>query len=409
MTTESILPKLASAREAARALPDLRAHFSSFLTSDPERLHFCAHSHHPWPDVTRAAQLRAWEDAAQHIDAKWEGVFGELLPRVQRGIAQHLGLSVPDRIAFAPNTHEFLARLFTCLDARPGQAVRVLTTDAEFHSASRQFARWEEAGLVEVERVSAQPFGDFEQRLGEAIARGGHDLVLFSHVHFDSGYVTRSLAELVSAVPDERTLVVVDGYHGFLALPTDLSAIEGRAFYVSGGYKYAMSGEGVCFLHCPDGYAERPLDTGWFAAFGELADPPSPGAVPYSKGGWRLWGATFDPSALYRIAAVFDWLDELGLDAAAIHARVSTLQCALLAELLELDHPAFRAEQLLPGPEAPDRGHFLTFRSSEAGAHQAWLSERKVVTDHRADRLRLGVGVYHTHEEIEALGRRLRG
>ena len=47
------------------------------------------------------------------------------------------------------------------------------------------------------------------------------------------------------------TVVAIDGYHGFMAVPTDLSRIAGRAFYLAGGYKYAMAGEGVCFLHCP--------------------------------------------------------------------------------------------------------------------------------------------------------------
>ena len=34
------------------------------LGADPDRLHFAAHSHHLWPDATRAAADRAWLDAA---------------------------------------------------------------------------------------------------------------------------------------------------------------------------------------------------------------------------------------------------------------------------------------------------------------------------------------------------------
>jgi hypothetical protein len=40
----------------------------------------------------------------------------------------------------------------------------------------------------------------------------------------------------VGTVADEEALVVIDGYHGFLALPTDLSKIEDRVFYLAGGY-----------------------------------------------------------------------------------------------------------------------------------------------------------------------------
>ena len=61
--------------------------------------------------------------------------------------------------------------------------------------------------------------------------------------------------------------MVVDGYHGFMATPTDLSAVADRIFYVSGGYKYAMSGECCAFLHAPPGFGDRPRITGWFAEF----------------------------------------------------------------------------------------------------------------------------------------------
>lgn len=66
---------------------DLRPHFSRFLGSDPHRLHVAAHSHHPWPDVTRDAQLAAWDLAAGRIDGKWEEVLGPLWQRLQQRIA----------------------------------------------------------------------------------------------------------------------------------------------------------------------------------------------------------------------------------------------------------------------------------------------------------------------------------
>ena len=61
--------------------PDLdatRAGFSRFLGSKPDRLHVAAHSHHPWPDVSFEAQQRAWLDAAELIDQKWDRVLGEV-------------------------------------------------------------------------------------------------------------------------------------------------------------------------------------------------------------------------------------------------------------------------------------------------------------------------------------------
>ena len=87
-----------------------------------------------------------------------------------------------------------------------------------------------------------------------------------------------------------------------MATPTDLSRVADRVFYMAGGYKYAMAGEGACFLHAPPDFCPRPVVTGWFAEFGDLSGPP--GGVRYRRDGGRFWGATFDCSALYRFNAV---------------------------------------------------------------------------------------------------------
>ncbi|HZD63589.1 MAG TPA: aminotransferase, partial [Xanthobacteraceae bacterium] len=61
---------------------------------------------------------------------------------MQRGIAATLALPDPTTIAFAPNTHDFLRRLLSALP--PGKRARILTSDSEFHSFTRQIARLEE-------------------------------------------------------------------------------------------------------------------------------------------------------------------------------------------------------------------------------------------------------------------------
>jgi kynureninase len=376
------------------------AHFSRFLGAAPGRLHMAAHSHHPWPDVTFEAQQQAWLDAARLMDDKWDEIFGSLLPEAAAHITRRLGLSDPEAIAFAPSTHALVMRLLSCLTA----PLRILTTDAEFHSFARQAARLEEDGLATVERIPAEPFGSFPERFAAAAGRGGHDLVYLSHVFFNSGYVVPDLAALVDAVPDAEPLVVIDGYHGFMALPTDLAAIEGRAFYVAGGYKYAMAGEGACFAHCPPGYAERPRDTGWFAGFAQLSSGSS-GKVAYAPGGARLLGGTLDPTGLYRFNAVQRWLNDLGVTVADIHAHVRRLQDRFLAAG---PHP-----ELLPPADpraaeaAGERGHFLTFRLPDAAAVHAALHAAGVITDYRDDRLRIGFGLYHDEADIDELLRRL--
>jgi kynureninase len=388
--------------------PSLADAFTRFLGSDPDRIHAAAHSHHPWPDVTLAAHRQAWIDAAAHHDAKWEVVMGAVLPAARAHIAGLLTLPDPASVAVATNTHELVLRILSCLPV----PARVLTTDAEFHSFTRQSRRLVEAGQVVLDVVAAEPFESFGPRLAGAAARGGHDLVFVSHVLFSSGYVVDDLAEVCAAVASPETFVVIDGYHAFMAMPVDLSAIADRAFYLAGGYKYAMAGEGACFLHCPPGYGLRPVNTGWFAAFEDLEAPGgSPGehVVGYPPEGMRFMGSTFDPSAWYRFNAVQDWLAGLGVTPADIHAHVRGLQQHLLDRLDALDLLDLGRRTLLPQPDAPDRGNFLSFRTGRAPQLQARLLAAGIVTDHRADRLRVGLGVYHDEAVVDRLVDRLTG
>src|SRR5512137_2957349 len=98
-----------------RGMLDLRAHFSRFLGADPGRLHFAAHSHHPWPDATRDAQIEAWDAAARLQDGKWGEMLGPVLAETQALIAAQLGLPDPATLVFAPNTHEFVVRILSSL------------------------------------------------------------------------------------------------------------------------------------------------------------------------------------------------------------------------------------------------------------------------------------------------------
>ncbi len=380
-----------------------KSHFARFLAADPQRLHFAAHSHHAWPDVTFEAQQRCWLDTARLADGKWEAIFGETLPAAQRNVARILQLSDPGSIAFGPNTHGFLLRLLSLFPAdRP---VRILTTDGEFHSFTRQVRRLEEDGLATATRVSVEPFADFPARLADEARRGGYDMLYVSQVFFNSGYAITDLEALAAATAGDAILVI-DGYHGFMALPTDLSRIAGRAFYLAGGYKYAMAGEGVCFLHAPPGIGARPRDTGWFAGFGAL-ETAEDGAVGYGRDGSRFLGATFDPVGLYRLVAVMEWLVGLGLTVADIHAHAHALQQRFIDRLTSLDLRRLHPGQFVLPLSQPRRGNFLTFRTAEAGSLQRRLLDAGIVTDSRADRLRFGFGLYHDPDDVDRLCERL--
>jgi selenocysteine lyase/cysteine desulfurase len=198
---------------------------------------------------------------------------------------------------------------------------------------------------------------------------------------------------LVEAVPSPDTFVVIDGYHGFMARPTDLSAVAGRLFYLAGGYKYAMAGEGCCFLHCPPGYGPRPRDTGWFADFGALAGPRGT-SVGYPEDGGRFLGATFDPSGLYRLAAVFDWLTREKITVEQIHLHARALMKRFLDGLKAMQiKPMSVSDLVIPFGSKAEHGNFLTFRTPRAAEIEARLASVHVHCDHRGDRLRFGFGI----------------
>jgi selenocysteine lyase/cysteine desulfurase len=378
-----------------------KALFSRSLAADPGRLHFAAHSHHLWPDASFAGQVECWEDAARLADRKWDKVMGEVWPEAQRHVAAELGTGMPDAVVFASNTHDFLIRLAAAAPRADPRRLKVLMSDGEFHSARRQFARWAEDGWLELETVAAEPFGDFTERFLAAARAGGHDLILVSQVLFGSGRRFDGVDDLAALARPDGPWAVIDGYHAFMAIPQPLAGGEdarSSAFYLGGGYKYAMAGEGCAFLHAPPGFGPRPPVTGWFAEFEDLSLPA--GMVGYASDAMRFMGATFDPSALYRFNAVRRMLADNGLATGQVSAHVDRLQ-RLLVEAAA-DTPLGKAELLNPVDGHP-HARFLAFRSPHAMRWHGELMAGNCITDVRGDVLRIGLGLYHDESDIDAL------
>ncbi|MCP3729442.1 cysteine desulfurase [Sphingomonas sp. MG17] len=366
--------------------------FQRSLAAAPDRLHFAAHSHHLWPDASWLGHQAAWQDAARLADHKWGRVMEAIWPVAQRHVSDELRLPDPSTVVFAGNTHDLILRI---VSARVEHPLRVLTSDGEFHSFRRQSQRWIESGRIALDTV---PTGErFTERFLAAARSGRHDLIFVSQVMFGSGEVFTALADLAALADPKGPWIVIDGYHGFTAMENDLSAVADRVFYLAGGYKYAMAGEGAAFLHCPPGFGQRPEITGWYAEFAGLEAPP--GQIGYATNAMRFMGSTFDPSGLYRFVAVRDMLADEGLTTAAINAHIAPLREQLLAGLTGT--PLADAELLNPGGDP--RARFLAFRSTQAAAWKAALDAQEIVTDVRGEVLRIGFGLYHDVRDVRRL------
>lgn len=373
--------------------------FSKSLNAAPDRLHMAAHSHHLWPDAAYAGQMQAFEDAARLADDKWDHIFGNVYPAAQRHIAQALSLPNPETLVFSPNTHNLIVGLVSALETRP---IKMLTTDGEFHSLTRQRLRWQESGRVVADIIPVHPAETFDARFLAAAKAAEYDIIFTSHVFFNSGHIFGDIAELSKLAKPEGPWVVIDGYHGFMAVPTDLSAVADKIFYLSGGYKYAMAGEGCCFMHAPPGFAPRPEITGWYAAFGDLVAPPK-GGVGYSRDGGRFLGATFDPSGLYRFNAVRDMLGEEGLDVSVMSHYVGGLQTQLASAIKNGEAGPLSFARCLNNISADYSARFLALEHEEAQNWKAALHRHNIITDVRGNVLRIGLGLYHDAADIQRL------
>lgn len=374
--------------------------YSRFIKAHPDTLHFACHSHHYWPDVSREAHLQYWDDCSQYVDDKWAYIFSKKIPQAQKLIAQVLNTTHPDQIVFAPNTHEFVMRLLSSLDWT--KKVRILTTDSEFYSFDRQINRLQELGNFEVVKVPTLPFHDFHERFEKELQDPKTwDLVFISQVFFNSGLVA-DVERLVKAAPTSP-LFVIDGYHGFMAVPTSLKSIQDRAFYLAGSYKYAQGGEGACFLYVPPSTRHRPFYTGWFAELSHLEAVGSD--VGYPTDALQYAGSTMDFSALYRLIAVLELFQKEALTPEKIHRWIQTNQKAFLVALEKINHPKIKKENLI-AEDLNHHGHFLTFNLKNQDETNEMVKELKalsVITDSRGSRLRFGFGLYHDVQDMDLI------
>ncbi|HEY0840563.1 MAG TPA: aminotransferase class V-fold PLP-dependent enzyme, partial [Vulgatibacter sp.] len=359
-----------------------------------------------WPDVSREAQLRAFDDAAAFVDDKWSRAVDGVVERVARGVADRLGFGAGDAgsLVFGQNTHELAFRLLSCwpFDSR----TRIVTTTGEFHSLDRQLRRVQEAG-VRVDWVDASRREGLEERIAAAI-EPGTSLVALSAVLFEDGWVLRDLETIAAKASEVGAALLVDAYHAFNVVPLPLASLPGEVYVVAGGYKYAQFGEACCFLRVPPGSTRTPLQTGWFADFADLAQPRGLGARPvgFGAGASRFRGSTFDATPFYRAAAVLDHFESHGLDVQTLRAISLRQTRRILDRLAALDSAGAGLVPVSPDDDAR-RGGFVAVRFARPQRLVDAARAAGVFVDARGDIVRLGPAPYLLDDELDEGVRRL--
>lgn len=375
----------------------LAPHYSRFDVGG-DRILLSGHSHQAWPDVAEDGLLECFADAATAVDEKW-ALAEAKAEQVRGGYRRFLGDPDGD-VALGPNTHELVVKLLSALDVRARP--RVVTTDGEFHSLRRQLDRFAEEGL-EVVRVPAEPVATLAERLAAAVddrtAMVGASAVLFM-----TAQVVPGLAAVSEACERHGAELLVDAYHALGTVPFRIHELGlASAWVTGGGYKYLQLGEGNAFLRIPPhGRDVRPAITGWFAEFDLLtAERDDPHHVAYGAPASRFASGTYDPASAYRGARVLRFFDEQGLTPELLH-RSYQHQLGVLADAFDrLDLPADVIDR--------DRslaidglGGFLSLVTPAAAEIRERCAARGVLTDSRADRLRVGPAPYLSDRQLQA-------
>jgi kynureninase len=378
----------------------LAAHYSRFRVAD--RLLFTGHSHQAWPDVAYDAQQRAWLDAAELVDDKWDRAM-EVAARVRTHWARLLG-DDEGEVALGQNTHELVTRLLSALPLR--ERPLLVTSDGEFHTIRRQLARLAEESVAVV-TVAARPADGLAERLAGAVT-DRTACVLVSSVLFETAEIVPGLDRLAAACDRHGTALLVDAYHHIGVVPFNVGAMGlQRAYVTGGGYKYCQLGEGNGFLRVPPGTRARPVLTGWFAEFEHLEETDGRSRVEYAPGAGAFMGATYDPTAHYRAEAVFDFHARQGLTPERLR-EISRHQVGLLMREFERLDAAPAVAHIEPIPD-DRRAGFLAIRTPRARAICSALRQRGVLTDYRGDVLRIGPAPYVSDTQIRDAITRLGG
>lgn len=363
--------------------------YTKFLKGHEGKIHLSAHSHYFWPDSAFSAYEDYWTLSANESDHKWNTIFSKEIPQAQARISSILNFSNPQRISFAPNTQELTARLISSFYFK--DKINFLTTSSELHSFSRQIKRLSEEKEFDVTYIDNEK-DDFEKSFLNAIS-DATNFIFLSHVFYNSGKkISLDFIKKIIKKKHRDSILMIDGYHGFCAVQTDLSEIIEDIYYISGCYKYAQAGEGLCFMTVPMNCRLRPLNTGWFASFSELEDPKS--EVTYDNTGYRFASSTLDFSTLFKFNRIWDEFDK---------ENVSYLDIISHSKKMMDQFMSNEAIDFLVDNKLDTIGLFLTYDFKDLTKSikiQEILEKNFILIDRRSTRIRFSFGFYIDESDV---------
>jgi kynureninase len=354
--------------------------FSRVLSQWRDRIYLANHSLGRPLDATDddvREGLAAWY---ARMGGAWEPWFDEMRAFRTR-LAALMGAERPDCVVPKTSAGQGLRAILNTCDT----VARVVATHGEFDSLDVILREYARRGRITLTLVEPDDLA--------AALQGPADLVVVSHVMFNTGRCVTDLRDIVARTHRAGGRVLLDLYHSLGVLPVDVRALD-VDFAVGGSYKYLRGGPGACFLYLAPRHLDgrlRTLDIGWFAKREPFSyrrpDPPE-----WAEGGDAFLESTPPVLPLYQARAGQVFTRAIGV--ARLRAYSLDRQRRLLRAL------ASRGVDAVGGTE--DRGAFLIVVDEQAEAWADALDERGVVTDARGQCLRLCPDLLTTEAEIAA-------
>jgi kynureninase len=335
--------------------------------------------------------LSLWHE---HGASAWYGPWWEALGRLRAQCARVIGAD-PDEIALFPSITAALTAVSSAFSYRDRPEVVLSTLD--FPTTTYQWLAKERLGVRPVLLRSRDDLVVPIDAYAAAVDRQT-ELVVASHVYFQSGYI-QDITRIAEIAHGAGALCLIDAYQGTGQLPTDVHQ-AGVDFLVSGGLKWLLGGPGFAFLYVRRELHGRlhPTDVGWFAhkeqfAFRTDTFEPAPDAR-------RFEGGTPSLAASYASLAGLDIVLEIGVD------RLRARQLELVGDLVE----RLRALGLAPRMPVDLTQHagIVTVPVADPVAAVARLRSRGVIADSRPGVVRLSPYFYNTSEDNRAVSDALR-
>lgn len=359
-----------------------------------QRIMLTGHIHQALPDVCEKAYREHWDCLNKYGEERWDEVFRRA-DRLREGFASILEGEV-ENIALAPSVHELFVRFLSALPIARGG--RIVTSDSEHPSISRQLLAVAQASNIELVRVPAFPAEDLVGRIAEQI-NDATLAVCVSSVNFVSGHQALELDTLLPLCQKMGAELFVDAYLSVNVQPFSIHDYNlQQAFVVGGGAKYCQMGNGNCFMHVPQGRNFEPVVSSWFGHFEALEAEVVEMPLTYPEAAKRFDGSTFDAMPYFRAVHVLDYFKEKSLTVDFL-SDVNYHQLSLMARCfkeLDLDNNLIH----LP-VDVEYMGGFMALQTPHARPLCEKMRDRGVHTDYAGHWLRFGPAPYLCDEQLE--------